>query len=226
VTAYPPTARTAAASTTAAITTAPADAIDAVVVAAHAALHADVRDVLGRWGPPSSAQAALREAFLTLLEIRPDATARSCGPGHVTASSVVLSADRRSVLLTLHPKVGRWVQLGGHCEPEDLTIAGAALREAREESGIDDLHIDPAPVHLDIHPITCSLGRPTRHFDVRFRVIAPTGAVPAMSAESVDLRFFPVDALPDGVDAGVRAAVEAAMTHPALTHQKCARRWD
>ncbi|HEY5151352.1 MAG TPA: NUDIX domain-containing protein [Mycobacterium sp.] len=189
-------------------------------------MHADVRAVLGRWGPASGAQAALREAFLTLLEIRPDATARSCVPGHVTASSVVLSADRRSVLLTLHPRVGRWVQLGGHCEPEDLTIAGAALREAREESGIADLQIDPAPVHLDIHPITCSLGRPTRHFDVRFRVIAPTGAVPAISAESVDLRFFPIDALPDGVDGGVRAAVEAALTHPALTHQKCARRWD
>ena len=194
--------------------------VDAAVVAAHAALHADVRDVLGRWGPPSSAQAALREAFLTLLEIRPDATARSCVPGHITASSVVLSADRRSVLLTLHPRVGRWVQLGGHCEPEDLTIAGAALREAREESGIAELRIDPAPVHLDIHPITCSLGRPTRHFDLRFRVIATPGTVPAISAESVDLRYFPVDELPDGVDGGVRAAVEAALTQPdpALTH--------
>jgi 8-oxo-dGTP pyrophosphatase MutT (NUDIX family) len=188
--------------------------IDAAAVAAHAALHADVRAVLGQWRPPSDAQAAIREAFLTLLEIRPDATARSCVPGHVTASSVVLSADRRSVLLTLHPRVGRWVQLGGHCEPEDLTIARAALREAREESGIADLRIDPVPVHLDIHPIACSLGRPTRHFDVRFRVIAPPAAVPAISAESVDLRFFPVDELPDGVDDGVRAAVAAALTHP------------
>ena len=188
------------------------DTVDEAVATAHAALHADVRAVLGRWEPPSGAQAALREAFLTLLEIRPDSTARSCVPGHVTASAVVLSADRRSVLLTLHPRVGRWVQLGGHCEPEDLTIAGAALREAREESGIADLQIDPAPVHLDIHPITCSLGRPTRHFDVRFRVIAPPAAVPAISAESVDLRFFPVEKLPDGVDDGVRNAVAAALT--------------
>ncbi|HEY5114766.1 MAG TPA: NUDIX domain-containing protein [Nakamurella sp.] len=190
------------------------DAVDAAVVAAHAALHADVQTVLGRWRPRSDCQAAIREAFLTLLEIRPDATARSSVPGHVTASSVVLSADRRAVLLTLHPRVGRWVQLGGHCEPEDITIAGAALREAREESGIADLQIDPAPVHLDIHPITCSLGRPTRHFDVRFRVIAPPAAVPAISAESVDLQFFPVDQLPDGVDDGVRAAVAAALSHP------------
>ena len=217
MTANHPTARDATPATTAVITaiTATTTPADPAVAAAHAALHADVRAVLGQWDPPSGEQAALREAFLTLLEIRPDATARSCVPGHITASSVVLSADRRSVLLTLHPRVGRWVQLGGHCEPEDLTIAGAALREAREESGIAELRIDPAPVHLDIHPITCSLGRPTRHFDMRFRVIAPTGAVPAMSAESDDLRFFPIDALPDGVDGGVRAAVEAALTHPA-----------
>jgi len=216
VTADHPTARSTI--TTAAITAITPAAIstpaDPAVAAAHAALHEDVRAVLGQWEPPSGEQAALREAFLTLLEIRPDATARSCVPGHITASSVVLSADRRSVLLTLHPRVGRWVQLGGHCEPEDLTIAGAALREAREESGIAELRIDPAPVHLDIHPITCSLGRPTRHFDLRFRVIATPGTVPAISAESVDLRYFPVDELPDGVDGGVRAAVTAALTRP------------
>jgi 8-oxo-dGTP pyrophosphatase MutT (NUDIX family) len=216
VTANHPTARDATPATTAVITaiTATTTPADPAVAAAHAALHADVRAVLGQWDPPSGEQAALREAFLTLLEIRPDATARSCVPGHITASSVVLSADRRSVLLTLHPRVGRWVQLGGHCEPEDLTIAGAALREAREESGIAELRIDPAPVHLDIHPITCSLGRPTRHFDLRFRVIATPGTVPAISAESVDLRYFPVDELPDGVDGGVRAAVTAALTRP------------
>ena len=201
MTADHPTAHTAAASTTAAVTT-------------HAALHTDVCTVLGQLRPPGDSQAAIREAFLTLLEIRSDATSRSCVPGHVTASSVVLSADRRFVLLTLHPRVGRWVQLGGHCEPDDLTITGAALREAREESGIADLRIDPTPVHLDIHPITCSLGRPTRHFDVRFRVIAPPAAVPAISAESVDLRFFPIDQLPDGIDDGVRAAVAAALSHP------------
>ncbi len=44
------------------------------------------------------------------------------------------SGDR--VLLTLHKTVDRWLQLGGHCEPGDTTLAGAALREAAEESGL------------------------------------------------------------------------------------------
>ncbi len=184
------------------------------VVAAHAALHADARAVLSGWAAPDQCQSAVREAFLAFLDARPDATSRSCVPGHVTASAVVLSADRRNVLLTLHPRVGRWVQLGGHCEPGDGTIGAAALREAEEESGINGLRIGAAPVHLDVHPITCSLGAQTRHFDVRYALLAPPGAAPTISVESDDLRFWPVAALPagpQGADASVRAAVHAAL---------------
>jgi coenzyme F420-0:L-glutamate ligase len=186
----------------------------------HRALGASARSLLLSWQPPNRGQDALRQAFLTLLSARPDATARSCVPGHLTASAIVLSADLRHTLLTLHPRVGLWVQLGGHVEDGDESMAAAALREAREESGIDDLRLDPVPVALDIHPITCSLGVATRHFDVRFVAIAPEGATPVRSAESTDLRFWPVDALPDGAEAdGLGDAVRLAVAraHPRIT---------
>jgi 8-oxo-dGTP pyrophosphatase MutT (NUDIX family) len=113
-------------------------------------------------------------------------------------------------LLTLHPRVGRWLQLGGHCEPGDRSLVAAALREATEESGIEDLVLDPVPVRLDVHPITCSLGKPTRHLDVQFRAYAPAGARHTISAESDDLAWHPVAKLPEGVDASVRTLVSMA----------------
>jgi 8-oxo-dGTP pyrophosphatase MutT (NUDIX family) len=160
-------------------------------------LHEDAYSTLESWQPAVPAQRSLREAFLGFLAARPDACRRSCAPGHVTASAVVLSSSGSEVLLTLHPRVGAWLQLGGHCEPSDMTLAGAALREATEESGISGLTISPVPVHVDVHPITCSLGVPTRHFDVRFTVRAPADATPVRSDESLDLRWWPVNALPE-----------------------------
>ncbi|MFS8096488.1 NUDIX hydrolase [Lentzea alba] len=169
-------------------------------------LHADAVSTLSRF----VGQDALKEAYLGFLAAREDACQRSCEPGHLTASALVLDATAEHALLTLHPRVGRWLQLGGHCEPGDVSLAAAALREATEESGMRGLRIEPTPIHLDVHPITCSLGKPTRHFDVRFLVRAPVGAQPVRSAESVDLQWWPLDSLPDNVD-DLHPLIESAL---------------
>jgi len=177
------------------------------------ALHRNAVEVLSAWADSgvSKDQQSLAQAYLSLLAARPDAMWRSCEPGHLTASALVLSADRSATLLTLHPRVGQWLQLGGHCEPGDPTLLAAALREATEESGIDDLEIDPVPVRLDVHALTCSLGKPTRHLDVQYRVYAPHGAVARITAESDDLAWHPVDALPSAADRSVRILVEDSL---------------
>jgi coenzyme F420-0:L-glutamate ligase len=159
-------------------------------------LHADAVELIGAMEPESVPDAALRQAFLSFLAARPDAMWRSCAPGHLTASALVVDPSREAVLLTLHPRVGLWLQVGGHCEPGDHTVLDAAAREAREESGIGSLSFDPSPIGLDVHPITCSLGVPTRHLDVRFLAVAPEGAEPVQSDESLDLRWFGFDDLP------------------------------
>ncbi|QGK71300.1 NUDIX domain-containing protein [Allosaccharopolyspora coralli] len=175
-------------------------------------LHVDAVSTLERWQPADPQQEALRHAFRTLLDARQDACLRECAPGHLTASAVLVDHAGEHLMLTLHPRVGRWLQLGGHCEQEDTSLRAAALREATEESGIDGLVADPEPVHLDVHPITCSLGVPTRHFDVRFVVRAPEGALPVRSDESLDLRWWPLGALP--ADSDLAPLVTAA--HPTL----------
>jgi len=173
-------------------------------------LHADALELITALTPESDQDAAVRQGFLGFLAARPDAMWRSCAPGHLTASALVVDPSRGAVLLTLHPRAGLWVQVGGHCEPGDHTVLDAAAREAREESGIGSLSFDPAPLGLDVHPITCSLGVPTRHFDVRFLAVAPEGAEPVQSEESLDLRWFAFDELPNGASPELPRLVGAA----------------
>lgn len=161
------------------------------------ALHADALRTLTGWAAPTPGQERLRAAYVDLLRARPDALSRRCRPDHLTASTLVLSADGGRALLTLHAKAGRWFQLGGHCEPSDATLAGAAAREVAEESGLAGVRLDPVPVHLDAHEVPFCGGQPgTRHLDVRFVAVAPAGARPVASEESADVRWWPVETPP------------------------------
>jgi 8-oxo-dGTP pyrophosphatase MutT (NUDIX family) len=173
-------------------------------------LHASAVEMLTAWAAPDPAQDSLRHAVLSFLAARPDGCLRECVPGHITASALVIDHTGTLALLTLHPRFGRWLQLGGHCEKTDTDIVAAALREATEESGIDNLRIDPTLAALHVHPVTCSLGVPTRHLDMQFLVHAPRDAVIACSNESLDLRWWPLDALPQDCDFGLTQLAAAA----------------
>ena len=171
-------------------------------------LHDDVRAVLVSWPAPDAAQAALRDSYVAFLDEHDDGVRRACVPGHITASALVLSADRREVLLTLHAKIGRWLQMGGHCEDVDATLRDAALREATEESGIAGLVIGEAPLRLDKHRVSCHGG--SWHLDVQYVAVAPADAEHSISEESLDLAWFDVDALPADSDDALRALVATA----------------
>ena len=82
----------------------------------------------------------------------------------------MLSHDRQHVLLNLHRKAGRWFHFGGHLEPDDVTLAGAALREATEESGLARAaSCDAEPLHLSRHAVEfCDPRGTVDHLDVRF----------------------------------------------------------
>jgi 8-oxo-dGTP pyrophosphatase MutT (NUDIX family) len=167
--------------------------------------------LLREWEAPDRGQDSLRHAVLAFMDARDDACRRECVPGHVTASALVLDDSGGQVLLTLHPRLGRWVQLGGHCEPDDADIVAAALREATEESGVDGLRIDPNLVAIHVHALTCSLGVPTRHLDLQFMAHAPAEAQIAVSDESVDLGWWPTDSLPAGSDEALAYLVDRAV---------------
>jgi len=174
-------------------------------------LHLDAHRLLTDWCAPDAQQDRLRSAYLRHLDHHQDAMWRSCLPDHLTASCLILDAPGRRVLLTAHRRLRRWLQTGGHCERRDVTMVGAALREATEESGIDGLVVDPVPVLLSRHAAPCGPLRVARHLDVQFVARAPTGAAPCCSDESDEVAWFDHDRLPGNVDESVRALVRGAM---------------
>jgi ADP-ribose pyrophosphatase YjhB (NUDIX family) len=174
-------------------------------------LHHDALTMLRSWQPPSAGQEALRARYVAHLEAHPDGVWRSCFPDHLTAGTLVVSASGDEALLNLHRKAGRWFAFGGHLEDGDATLADAALREAREESGIHDLELDPDPVHLDEHAVSfCDSRGEVRHLDVRFTARAPVGVLPQTSDESLDVRWWPVSALPDGLEHEMHTLIRLA----------------
>ncbi|WP_328978149.1 NUDIX hydrolase [Streptomyces canus] len=152
-------------------------------------------------------QADLRQAYLDHLAAHPDGMWKACEEGHITASALVVDPEGGRALLTLHKKLGMWLQMGGHCEPDDTSLEAAALREATEESGIAGLTLLPGgPVRLDRHPIPppCHW-----HFDVQYAALAPSGAVETVSDESLDVRWFAYDEVAAVADDSVVRLLEA-----------------
>ncbi|GGT39617.1 NUDIX hydrolase [Streptomyces purpureus] len=151
-------------------------------------------------------QPELRQVYLDHLDAHPDGMWKTCGAGHLTASALVVDPERGRVLLTLHKKLGMWLQMGGHCEPGDATVEAAALREAVEESGVRGLTLLPGgPVRLDRHPIPAPCHW---HLDVQYAALAPADAVEAISDESLDLRWFGYDEVAEVADASVVRLLE------------------
>ncbi|WP_433161053.1 NUDIX hydrolase [Kribbella sp. CA-247076] len=181
-------------------------------------LHRDAVEVLEAWVPPDAEQEALRQHYLRHLRERPDGMWRSCRPEHVTSSALVVDASSGRVLLTLHTVVGQWLQLGGHCEPGDTTLAGAALREATEESGLTGLTIDPNPLQLSRHQLLAGGCTGAYHLDVQFLVTAAETTTHVISDESDDLAWFRLNALPPGVDRTVTALTTKAHTRRSPAH--------
>lgn len=145
----------------------------------------------------------LGDRYRALIDGHPDACVRTCRPGHLTGSALVVDSTGANTLLMLHAKFGRWLQPGGHADG-DANLAAVALREATEETGIENLRIWPQPLHLDIHEVDPPGEDAHLHFDVRFLVQAPADAQPQGNHESRGLRWVPLDGVASlGCDPGL-----------------------
>ena len=131
-----------------------------------------------------------RDRILALLDEHGSSLAdRRTAPGHLTGSALVVQPESRRIVLLLHRKLRRWLQPGGHADG-DCELAGVALREAAEETGIEGLEVVVPAVDVDIHSVDHgdALGEHL-HLDLRFVVLAPPGAELHGNHESLALRW-------------------------------------
>jgi 8-oxo-dGTP pyrophosphatase MutT (NUDIX family) len=140
---------------------------------------AQVREFVGRVAEPAS---------------------RSTLEGHLTGSAFLLSADGASAWLIWHEKLQRWLQPGGHLEPEDTSPWHGALRELCEETGLSeaDVESDGALFDVDVHPIPARGDEPTHfHHDLRFLFRVREGVEPATGRwiALTELEAFPEESL-------------------------------
>ncbi|MFD0638726.1 NUDIX hydrolase [Catenulispora yoronensis] len=129
-------------------------------------------------------------------------TDRKTLPGHVTVGAFVVD-DRGRLLQIAHKALGRWLNPGGHTEPGDATLADAARRELREETGLAAEHLvllgDPElPLAVDVHriPANPAKAEPDHwHFDFRyaFRLTGPAAAIELQLDEVDDHRWIPFE---------------------------------
>lgn len=198
------------------------DVTDVTDMTVQAAVAQDAEQTLLAWVPTDPAQRALADEYVVFVRgAGAAAAARDGGPEHLTASCFVLTPDLTHVLLCYHRKGQFWVQLGGHVEATDTSMAAAAYREAREEGGITELRTpDLLPVDVNRHALSSSFGACRTHWDVGFVAFAEAGAVPVVSDESEDVAWFAVDDLPERTPHGFGERLATVLAE--LAHRRTA----
>lgn len=114
-------------------------------------------------------------------------------PVHLTGSALIVSPGSGQVLLRWHRRHQAWLQVGGHGDPGESDPLTIALREAQEETGLDDLHAwpDAALRHLVIVDVPAARGEPAHeHADLRFTLATNEPGAVRPEAPDAPLRWL------------------------------------
>jgi 8-oxo-dGTP pyrophosphatase MutT (NUDIX family) len=159
--------------------------------------------------PINPDEAVSIERLVAELDRLPEPFSEHSDPIHVTGSAVVVGP--RGVVLLRHKRLGLWLQPGGHVDPGETPWDGA-LREAREETGLDVVFADvgadgiPSLVHVDVHPG----GRGHTHLDVRYLVDGGDADPCPPEGESQEIAWFD---WPAAIERASDARLTALLAH-------------
>jgi 8-oxo-dGTP pyrophosphatase MutT (NUDIX family) len=111
-----------------------------------------------------------------------------------TAAAVVLDGEGR-VLLGRRADTGGWALPGGIIDPAEEP-ADAAVRECFEETGV--VAIPEALTSVTVsQPITYANGDQVQYLELTFRCRVAGGTARVNDEESLEVRWHPLDALPE-----------------------------
>ncbi|MFI1940312.1 NUDIX hydrolase [Streptomyces purpureus] len=148
-----------------------------------------------------------------LLDQGADVTSREEFRGHVTAGAVLVN-DRDEALFIHHNVLGKWLTPGGHLEPEDANLLGAALRELVEETGVtlSLAPVQPTPVHIDVHPIPANDNKGEgAHWHADFRYVFRTTGDQAVTLKEEEVSGYAWRGVDTIADETLRARVAAVL---------------
>lgn len=148
-----------------------------------------------------------------LLDAGADLASRKEFRGHVTAGAILADPEGR-ILHIRHLALNRWLLPGGHLEPEDDSLLGAAQRELTEETGIPASAVTPAghrPIHIDAHQIPANPAKAEpehHHFDFRFLFRTSADVVELQAEEVTAAAWRPAGTI---TDVALRGSVQHAL---------------
>ena len=172
-----------------------------------------VLEELANYKPATETERESLVRIEELLRRAPDPFTRE-HRDHITGSAVVARPDGSAFLMVYHRRLQRWLQPGGHVESGDESVLAAALREAREETGVAALEIANGGriLDLDVHPIPATSKRPAHvHHDLRFLLTTRADATVAEPLEIEKVAWFSMEeALASGADESLARALRKA----------------
>ncbi|MGG3915410.1 NUDIX hydrolase [Rossellomorea vietnamensis] len=102
-------------------------------------------------------------------------------PKHIVSAATIVINENREILLIKGPRRG-WEMPGGQVE-EGESLKDAAIRETKEETGIDIEVLAFCGVFQNVKRSICNT----------LFLAKPVGGVPTTSPESLEVAFFPID---------------------------------